>query len=135
MDMLMAQPGGVGDRGISTCNPTEPARSVRLYVLGGMGFAHFVAGRYSEAVEWADRGLREQPRFFSMLRVKAASYAHLGRIEEARDCLKQLLDLQPGLTIAGLKTFWAEMLMASDIVDAYVEGFRKAGLPKSEAGH
>jgi tetratricopeptide (TPR) repeat protein len=97
---------------------------------GGLAFAHFVARRYDEAVEWADRCLLERPRFSSAIRVRVASCAHLGHIEEARDWLKQLLDLQPGLTIAGCEEIWAAMLFPQEIVALYLEGFRRAGLPE-----
>jgi len=81
-------------------------------------------------VEWADRCLHEQPRFSSVIRIKVASRSHLGQIEEAREWLKRLLQLQPGLTVAGIKAFYAAMLMPSEIVQLYVDGFRKAGLPE-----
>jgi adenylate cyclase len=108
----------------------SPLDPVGCMFSAGRAFAHFVARRYAEAVEWADRCLREQPRFSSTIRVRVASCAHLGDIDEAHEWLKRLLEFQPGLTIAGCKAFWAAMSFPPEIVDLYVEGFRKAGLPE-----
>jgi tetratricopeptide (TPR) repeat protein len=96
---------------------------------GGLAFAHFIAGQYEEALEWAERCLQEQPRFSSAISIKVVSCAHLGRIEEMRDWLSRMLALRPGLTIAG----WKARVMryfSPEILALYVEGFRKAGLPE-----
>lgn len=74
--------------------------------------------------------MREQPRFTSAIRLRVAACAHLGRAEEAREWLKRLLKQQPGLTVTGLTEFWTAISMATEIVDLWVEGFRKAGLPE-----
>ena len=42
---------------------------------GGLAFAHLAAARYRDALEWADRSLRDQPRFSSAISVKVASCA------------------------------------------------------------
>jgi adenylate cyclase len=62
---------------------------------GGLALAHLVAGRYEEAVDWAEAPLHEQPRNASAIRVKLVACAHLGRIEEGRELLQQVLRLQP----------------------------------------
>jgi hypothetical protein len=58
------------------------------------------------------------------------SCAHLGRIEEAYRWLKRLLELQPGLTIAGWKALYAATFLAPEVLAMYLEGLRKAGLPE-----
>jgi TolB-like protein len=42
------------------------------------GLAHFCAGRYDDAVMWAERALRYQPNYASSMRVAAASHALAG---------------------------------------------------------
>jgi adenylate cyclase len=86
--------------------------------------AHLAAGRYGEAIEWADRSLAAQPYYRPALRVKAICCAYLGRIEEARDWVSRVLELEPGLTIARFKTF------APKFLTRHVEALRKAGLPE-----
>src|SRR6516164_3548542 len=96
----------------------------------GMAFAHTAAGRYEETLEWADRSLRELPRYRSSMYMKVILCAHLDRLEEAHEWLGRLLEDTPGLTIAGCKARFATGWLAPQIADFYVEGLRKAGLPE-----
>jgi adenylate cyclase len=97
--------------------------------MGAIAFAHALAGRYDAAVDWADRCLREQPRVAPAIRLKAAACARLGRIEEARDCVRLMREIEPGLTIAYYKSYLAKFA-PPDFVTFLVEGLRKAGLPE-----
>ena len=123
-------------------NRPEPAieafeRAMRLSPLDPLGFfftagiaaAHLAAGRYEEAVEWADRASREFPRYESSTRYKLIALAHLGRIEEAREWLARELELHPGLTVTGVKAVYAKAF-APELLATFVEGYRKAGLPE-----
>ncbi|MBV8121035.1 MAG: tetratricopeptide repeat protein, partial [Alphaproteobacteria bacterium] len=113
-------------------------RALRLSPLDpqGPGFksalaaAHFVGGRYQEAVEWADRALHERPNFDPAMAVKVVSCAHLGRIDEAREWLRRRLELQPGLTIAEWRARSAVKFASPEFLALYVDGLRKAGLPE-----
>jgi adenylate cyclase len=98
-------------------------------IKSGLAGAHLVAGRYEEAVEWADRTLHEQPHHSPSLRVKVVSLAQLGRIDEARHWLRSLLELQPDLTIAWYERFGARFLPPETLTIG-LEAFRKAGLPE-----
>jgi len=104
----------------------SPLDPFRWSFAAGIAFAHVAAGRYAEAIEWADRCLRENPRHSPLLRAKAVSYAHLGRISEARDALQCLLEFQPWLTISNL----ALPSLAPELIAVYVDGLRKAGMPE-----
>ena len=97
---------------------------------GGLALAHLAAGRYEEAAEWADRSLREQPRYSIAIRMKVVSFAQLGCLDMARRWLKRLLEIQPGLTIAGWKASYGATFFAPELLDVYIEGLRKAGLPE-----
>jgi len=107
----------------------SPLDPLGYLFTGGLAFAHSEAGRYEEVIEWADRSLREQPRYIAAISAKGASCAHLGRIEEARDCLRRRLEIQPGLTIAKYKAY-AAMFFPPELLAVYVEGLRKVGLPE-----
>jgi len=122
-------------------NQPDPAiealeRAMRLSPLDpqGPGFkstlaaAHFFAGRYEEAVSWADLALHEQPNFDPAIGVKVVSCAHLGRLDEARRWLSRRLELQPGLTIANWKTRVAGRFASPEVLARYEEGLRRAGL-------
>jgi tetratricopeptide (TPR) repeat protein len=86
--------------------------------------AHFAMGRYEAAIEWADQSLAAQPDYRPALRIKAAALAYLGLVEAAQVWLGRTLELDPGLTIAQLKT----LAPASQFQAHYIEGLRKAGL-------
>ena len=130
---------------LSYCqNRPEPAieafeRAMRLSPLDpqshlftcGLAFAHIAAGRYEQAMEWADRSLRELPRYRSSIYVKVALCAHLGRLQEAREWLGRFLEDLPGLTIAEYKAQFAPGWLAPQVAEFYVDGLRKAGLPEA----
>jgi len=100
------------------------------YFAGGLAMAHVIAGRYEEAIEWADRSLQELPRYESALRNRVVACAQLGRIAEARHWLGRLLEITPGLTIARYKALY-KATHPPVIIDLYAEGLPKAALPKA----
>jgi adenylate cyclase len=89
-----------------------------------LGFAYFHIGRYEEALD-ALEGMAapEHPR-----RLLAATYAMLGRMDEARAEAKEFLRVVPKFSIAQ----WAstEPYTEPNELKRYVEGLRKAGLPE-----
>jgi adenylate cyclase len=95
----------------------------------GLAFSHTIAGEYEEALLWADRSLREQPRFRAAINLKVILYALLGRMEDARQSLGQLREVVYGLTIASYREF-LESIVSPEILDLYVGALRKAGLPE-----
>ncbi len=108
-------------------SPLDP----RAYIFTcGVAFAHMAARRYEKAVDWADRTLNAQPRYTIAMRVKLISLAHLGRTDEARDWLKRLLALWPGLTVAAWRASYATAVFPPELLALYVDGLRKAGLPE-----
>ena len=108
-------------------SPLDPERWM---FEGGLALAHLTAGRYEEAMGWVDRALLEQPRAVAMVRIKVVLSGCLGRLEEARWWLQGLLQVQPGLSIAGLKAFAAASFFSPKLLAIYIEGLRKAGLPE-----
>jgi adenylate cyclase len=63
-----------------------------------------------------------------VLRFKASSLANLGRMEQARDWLSRVLDVEPDLTIAQVKA--SAPPFPPELLARYLEGLRKAGLPE-----
>jgi len=106
-------------------SPLDPSG----YVLTcGLAFAHVIGGRYAEAMEWVDRSLRELPRYRTAVSLKVILCVHFGLMEEAHEWLGRLLQIVPGLTIAGYKSQFAP-IHPPEILVRYVEGLRNAGLP------
>jgi adenylate cyclase len=92
----------------------------------GMAMAHFVAGRYEEAVNWAQRSVQRRADFAVPYRFLAASYAHLGRLDEARTALEESLRLTPEFSLTSIQLI---LLGADpDFARRMTEGLRKAGL-------
>jgi adenylate cyclase len=108
----------------------SPLDPLHWFFAVGMALAHLVARRFEQTIEWMDRSLREQPRLSLAFRVKAAAHAHLGRVEEARDCVRQMLELQPSFTISRWKTTYGAKAFSPETMAMYVDGMRKAGLPE-----
>jgi tetratricopeptide (TPR) repeat protein len=113
------------------------ARAMRLSPLDPRLFlwqlftalAHFLAGRYDEAVSWVDAALREQPNYLAALRVAAASNALAGRLERAQKLMTRLRQLDPALRISDLADVMLPLRRPEDLA-RYKEGLRKAGLPE-----
>jgi adenylate cyclase len=94
-----------------------------------LAFAYTIAGRYEEALEWVDHSLREQEKFVPAIRYRVALCGQLGRLEEGREWLRRLLDVRPGLTIAGYMRE-ASAYQPPKIRAIFANGFRKAGMPE-----
>jgi tetratricopeptide (TPR) repeat protein len=47
-------------------------------------YAHLYKGRYEEALHWAERAVREQPKWAAAIRVLAAASAFAGQVEKRR---------------------------------------------------
>jgi TolB-like protein/tetratricopeptide (TPR) repeat protein len=72
-------------------SPLDPGAFAFFFALG---LAHHAAGRYEEALPWADRSVRENGGA-PPLRLKLGLCGHLGRTKEAEDCLRRLREIHP----------------------------------------
>jgi len=102
----------------------------------GFGFylASFVDGDYLGAVERTGKVLRERPNNVTALRYRSAALALLGRLDEARRTVDQLLAQVPEITVARCRRH-VEVEMKNPfrrpgVVEAYYRGLRLAGLPE-----
>jgi TolB-like protein len=112
------------------------ARAMRLSPLdphmismqGGTAFAHFIAGRYDEALSWAEKGLWDHANNLASLEIATASNALAGRLAEARKTMARLRDLNPALRVSNIKD-WVRFRRPGDLA-RLEDGLRKAGLPE-----
>lgn len=121
--------GGKPEAAIAEANKAillSPRDPELYHFFVAIGVAHFVAGRYSEAVEWAKKTIQENPNIPSGHRLLATSYGQLDQIKEAREALEGALQLTPNLTIELVRNTINFSIIAHQ--DRYVEGLRKAGL-------
>ena len=98
------------------------------YFYTGMGAAFFYLQRYEESVDWVRKSL-QYPNVAWVIRLFLVSaLAHLGRTEDSRKALADLLEIQPDCTISLAKQ---KVPVTDDASrDLLVEGLRKAGLPE-----
>jgi adenylate cyclase len=89
--------------------------------------AHFFAGRFYEAAQWAQRSIDLEKAFASSHLFLAASNAHLGRNEEARAAMTVALQLRPDFTIAMFVS--GPPRRFPERTKLWVEGMRMAGMP------
>jgi TolB-like protein/class 3 adenylate cyclase len=68
-------------------------REQRANPLMGIGVALFFAGRLEEARATLLRSLQEKPNWVPTYRFLASCYAHMGRLDEAREVVRQLRSL------------------------------------------
>jgi TolB-like protein/predicted Zn-dependent protease len=97
-------------------------------VAGGIALAHLAAGRLEQAIEWADRGLHQQPLSIPTLTYKVVASAHLGRLDEALGTLERVLAIKPGWTMAARRA--ERRPLAPELTELIDSGFRLAGLPE-----
>ncbi len=98
--------------------------------LANMSWAHYGAGRYEEAVDWAKQSIRVNPDAVVAHSALAASNAQLGRIDEARAALAEVLRIWPDHTLEKNKRQLVDFGFDADVIDHSIDGLRKAGLPE-----
>jgi adenylate cyclase len=98
-------------------------------IVWGLGLAALVDGRYEEAIEWADRCMREEPTYLPAFSLRLVACGSLDRAAEAHETLGRLLELDPGYTVRSFEAI-ASRFFTPVVVALYTEGLRKAGVPE-----
>jgi TolB-like protein/DNA-binding SARP family transcriptional activator len=91
--------------------------------------AYLVDGQYERAIECALRCLRENPTYTAAHRQLVIALVLAGRENEARASARRLLDLEPGLTVAGFRRRYPGS--ASPHTDLLCDALARAGIPLS----
>jgi TolB-like protein/cytochrome c-type biogenesis protein CcmH/NrfG len=104
-------------------SPLDPEMAM---FLGGIAVAHYTAGRYAEAVRYSSELLRLRPGFQGAQRMRCASLAQAGRIDEAREFLATVRREQPQLSIDWIRA--SVPYQTPELMERFLEGMRKAGL-------
>ena len=105
----------------------SPQDPMTFNMRAAIACAHFFAGRYDEALSWAQMAMHEHDEMLLATSATAASAAVLGRMEEAQRAMARLRELDPDLRLSNLKDFIP--LRRPDDVAAWSDALRKAGLP------
>ena len=104
-------------------SPLDPEMAL---FLGAIAVAHYAAGRYADAVQYTTEALRLRPGFQGAQRLRCASLAQTGRVDEARAFLTTARRQQPQLSIDWIRA--NVPYQTPELMERFLEGLRKAGL-------
>ena len=104
-------------------NPRDPRGWA---FAGSIAVAYFAHGQFDRAAAIAQAALLQNPRHAVALRALAASLAATGQREAAAAALRELLKIDPTLTISQLRA--RLMFMHETVWRTYADGLRLAGL-------
>ena len=95
------------------------------------GMAHYMLHKYAEALPLLRECVSRAPNLHSGHVWLAATYAQIGRLDEARAEAAEVLRIQPRYTIDGTARRAAGAWIKSPVdAEHYFDGLRKAGLPE-----
>jgi adenylate cyclase len=106
-------------------NPLDNITSTFTYTVGAV--AHLFARRFEESLRWGRRATAITPQAEIPRWCAASALGHLGRLDEARADVAELLMLHPIATLARARR---ASLQHEWMYDLYLEGLRRAGLPE-----
>jgi TolB-like protein/DNA-binding winged helix-turn-helix (wHTH) protein len=104
-------------------SPLDPEMA---FFLGGIAVAHFTVDQFVEAVRYTTEALRLRPGFQGAQRLRCASLAQAGRIDEARAYLPTVRRDQPQLSIDWIRA--SVPFQTQQLMERFLEGMHKAGL-------
>jgi len=104
-------------------SPLDPEMAL---FLGAIAVAHFAAGRYAQAARYTTEALRLRPGFQGAQRLRCASLAQAGCIDEARSFLATARRQQPQLSIDWIRA--NVPYQTPELLERFLDGMRKAGL-------
>jgi adenylate cyclase len=104
-------------------SPVDPEMA---HFVVGIAAGHFIDGRYDEALEYGLRAMHHTPSYTGSHRVAASALVELGRVDEARDVARRLLEVTPGFRL-GAYTF---PFRDPELIKRWFGALRAAGLPE-----
>jgi TolB-like protein/DNA-binding winged helix-turn-helix (wHTH) protein/Flp pilus assembly protein TadD len=104
----------------------SPLDPMMAQFLGAIAVAHYVAGRYADALHYTSEAARLRPGFQGAHRLRCASLAQSGRTDEARALLAVVRRDQPQLSTAWIRA--NVPYQTPKLMDQFLKGMRMAGL-------
>lgn len=80
-------------------NPLDPSIFFRF---SGLALAHYMAGRFKVATQWAERAIHRMPRWYFAHFVLAASHVELDQNRQATEAVKACQEALPEIRVADL---------------------------------
>ena len=106
-------------------SPNDPYLSSMRRAIA---FAHFVARRYAQAIEFADMNASAPQNAFIALATVAACSAYIGQMDRAHETMKTLRALEPHLRCSNLRRRFP--MTRDEDLQHFANGLRLAGLPE-----
>ena len=106
-------------------SPNDPYLSSMRRAIA---FAHFVARRYAEAIEFADMNASAPQNAFIALATVAACCAFTGQMERAHETMMTLRTMEPNLRCSNLRRRFP--MTRDEDIQHFANGLRLAGLPE-----
>jgi adenylate cyclase len=103
-------------------DPRDPNQAARVNHLA---FGFYLCGRYEAAIDIAKRGIRSYPKHPMCYRWLAAALGQARRTEEAKEALRQAIDVAPASFNAYVRG--AIVWLRPEDHAHWLQGFRKAG--------
>jgi TolB-like protein/DNA-binding SARP family transcriptional activator len=101
-----------------------------MYAYSGIAaMAYLADGQYERAIECALRSLRENRTYTSSYRQLVMALMLAGRANDAQASARRLLELEPGLTVAGFRRRYPGS--GSPQADLFCDALARAGVPVS----
>ena len=105
----------------------SPRDPLLFGIAASRAIALIILERYAEAVQWARIAVRQPNAHFRIHAVLAAALGHVGRIDEAKHVVDELLRLRPDYSRVLVERTMP--FKRREDLDHFIEGLRKAGLP------
>ena len=93
-----------------------------------LGYSHFLLRQYDEALTRFNRAIERAPRLQPPHVMSTCAYVELDRLDDARDAIKTLLEINPRFTVKEV----ARRLpfRVDEDLDRILDSLRKAGVPE-----
>jgi len=106
-------------------NPRDPSIFFRYTAIA---MAHFKAGRYPEASQWALKAVHGKPSYRFGHAILTTSLVRLNLLEEAKEAVDRYLEWLPNETISKIRKDFVFMRYVN--ASQFEDSLRKAGLPE-----
>lgn len=125
---IMRGKQGAGRSMIARAQRLSPRDPRGWFTSGAMAIAAVADGDYVDAIQWAEKALTQNRRFAVALRVLIVALIQRGENDRASAVARDLLAVEPGLTVAG---FFQRIPFPRETMAAtYAAALRAAGVPE-----
>ncbi len=105
-------------------NPRDPSIFFRF---SGISLAHYLAGRYDTAIEWAEKAIHRMPTWYLGHFLLAASHMQANHEAEAEAAVGCCRDFLPDASVSQLDSL---PFKDTAVMERFRDSLRKAGLPE-----